>query len=373
MKNMDIDPVSLTQKLIGINTVNGNETECSKFIGDILKDAGFKTEYHDLAPGRANLIARLSGKQGKLPICFSGHVDVVPFGDAQWKRNPASGEIHGDKLYGRGASDMKAGVAAMVVAALRVSQIDNREAGLKLVITAGEENACEGANILVEKKVLGKAGALVIGEPTSNYPMIGHKGALWLKMTAKGKTAHGSMPEKGVNAIYKAAEAILKLRDYKFKCAPNPVLGMPTLNTGKIEGGINYNLVPDHTAFYVDIRTIPEQNNQELIDDLREYLGKDIEIVPTVNASGIFSDPENDWIQEVFKIMTPCLKEPPTPKGVTYFTDASALREAFGAPPTVALGPGEAAQCHQTDEFCYINKIYEATDAYTQIATRWVS
>ena len=118
--------------------------------------------------------------------------------------------------------------------------------GVLLVITAGEETGCTGADALVsERPPLGKVGALVVAEPTGNKPLVGHKGALWLEAETKGVTAHGSMPEKGVNAVYKAARAVAALQEFDFNVARHDVLGGATLNVGTIHGGLNINSVPD--------------------------------------------------------------------------------------------------------------------------------
>ncbi len=114
-------------------------------------------------------------------------------------------------MYGRGTSDMKGGVAAMVAAALRLARSDKKGPSLVLFLTAGEETGSKGAAHLATLKDLGRIGAIVVGEPTSNYPLVGHKGALWIEAQFKGVSAHGSMPEKGVNAIYKAARALVQL------------------------------------------------------------------------------------------------------------------------------------------------------------------
>src|SRR6185295_17569674 len=146
------------------------------------------------------------------------------------------------KLYGRGASDMKSGLAAFIVAALKLADELKRGPGVTLVITADEECGCGGAAHLVAKReLLGEVGALLIGEPTANYPLVGHKGALWLEATTRGVTAHGSMPERGDNAIYKASAAISRLRKFDFEAPPHALMGTPTLNVGTIRGGLNVN------------------------------------------------------------------------------------------------------------------------------------
>ena len=116
------------------------------------------------------------------------------------------------------------------------------------MITAGEETGCEGAFHLLQDKALGRAGAVVVAEPTSNYPFVGHKGAFWLRAKATGVTAHGSMPDKGVNAIYKAARAVGKLEAFRFQNPPHDLMGQATLNVGTIRGGLNINSVPDEAT-----------------------------------------------------------------------------------------------------------------------------
>jgi len=367
------DALSLTIKLLSFNTINppGQENDCARFIGKLLEDGGFKTTYHEFSKGRTSLVARLEGSTDKPPICFTGHIDTVPLGTVKWQKDPFGGEIDGNKLYGRGSTDMKSGIAAMVLAALEAAKIQSRKSGITLVITAGEETACQGAHYLAELgNVLGKAGAIVVGEPTSNRPLVGHKGALWLEACTTGVTAHGSMPDQGTNAIYAAARIVDKLEKFQFSIPPHPLLGPPTLNVGTISGGMNINSVPDKTTIGIDIRTVPGQCHENVFKELQSYLEDKVEFNRIVDVDGISTDPQHEWIRQVFDIMEN-FEERPVPCGATYFTDGSVLTPAFGNPPTVILGPGKAAMAHKTDEFCFISRIEDATGAYTEIARQW--
>lgn len=370
----NLDPVALTRHLLSFNTISppGNERECVEYLGKLLEDGGFETDCYEFSEGRPSLIAKMAGSNGKAPICFSGHIDVMSLGAAEWSKDPFKGEIDGDKLYGRGSSDMKSGIAAMVVAALRLAEMSHGKAGITMVITAGEETGCEGAFYLAELgDVLGNAGAIVIGEPTSNYPCVGHKGVLWLEASTTGITAHGSMPEQGVNAIYKAAEVVSKLEKYNFDVSPHPYLGSPTLNVGTISGGMNVNAVPDKAVIGIDIRTIPDQSNDRVYEALQSSLGEEVALKRIQDVGGVNTDSQNEWVQQVFGIMENILPERPIARGISYFTDASALTPAFGNPPTIILGPGEPTMAHKTDEFCHISRIQTATEAYLQIARAW--
>jgi len=371
---MHSELISLARKLVSFNTMNppGSERDCARFLGALLAEGGYDVSYYEFEERRTSLVARREGVGDRPPICFSGHLDTVPLGAAEWGVDPFAGEIVEGRLYGRGSSDMKGGIAAMVSAALSLPARKNARAGMALVLTAGEEKGCEGASYLAEvENALGEAGALVVGEPTSNYPVIGHKGALALEMETRGITAHGSMPEQGDNAIYKAAEAVLKLRDYSFDIPPHSLLGSPTINVGTFKGGININSVPDRSVAGIDIRTIPGQDNEKVLEDLQSYLGQGVTLRCILKAGSIMSDPGDEWVQEVFGICKSFLKEEIAPKGISYFTDASVLKPALKDPPTVILGPGEPAMAHKSDEFCYTENIRVAAEVYLEIARRW--
>jgi len=376
MADVSIDAVELTQKLVRFNTINppGNEQACAEYLGTILEQSGFEIFYHAFGPGRTSLVARIGGNETRPPLCFTGHIDTVPLGHKDWSIDPFAAEIVDGKLFGRGTSDMKSGVAAFVTAVTSISSTLEKGPGVILVITAGEETGCEGAFHLAGLgSALGEAGAIVVAEPTSNYPFVGHKGALWLKAHTDGVTAHGSMPQFGVNAVYKASRAVTKLEDFDFNVARHEVMGGPTINVGTIQGGLNINSVPDYAEIGIDVRTIPGQKNSEVEAHLATYLGDEVTIESTVNVEGVWTDPRDGWMQEVFGLMETVLGEAITSQTASYFTDASALTPAYGGVPTVILGPGEAAMAHQTDEYCYVSRIEQAVDVYRTLAEKWSS
>jgi len=266
-------------------------------------------------------------------------------------------------------------VAAFVAAALELSAELQDGPGLVLVITAGEETGCEGAFDLARRQqldhILGNAGAMVVAEPTSNYPLVGHKGAFWLKAKASGVTAHGSMPQLGDNAIYKAARAVSALEKFAFDNPPHELMGQATLNVGTIRGGLNINSVPDAAEIGIDIRTIPGVSHPALYGCLCQHLGNEVKLETVLDVASVYTDPADPWIQSVFAVMTPLLGESPQPRSVAYFTDAAALTPAFDGPPTIILGPGEPHLAHQTDEYCQVARIEQALQAYRQIIRNW--
>ena len=331
-----------------------------------------RSELVPFGEGRAQILARLGGMADKPPLGFTGHLDTVPLGARAWSMDPFAAEIADGRLYGRGSSDMKSGVAAFIAASLAHANRLAGTPGVLLVITAGEETGCTGAEALVrEHGRLGRVGALVVAEPTGNRPLVGHKGALWLEAETQGVTAHGSMPEKGVNAVYKAARAVSALQEFDFNVARHEVLGGATLNVGTIHGGLNINSVPDRASIGIDIRTIPAQSHAQIREQLGSYLGPDVALRTLLDAKSIWTDPKHPWVGEVSEIARSIEGVDDRIESAPYFTDASALTPALGSPPTVIMGPGELALAHQTDEYCMVARIERATEIYARLIRNW--
>jgi succinyl-diaminopimelate desuccinylase len=368
------DAVELTRRLIGFDTVNppGRERACATFLADLLTDAGFETALKPLGAERASLVARRGGAAAGPALAFTGHIDVVPLGSRPWEHDPFGAEIADGRVYGRGSSDMKAGVAAFVAAALAEADRLDDGPGVTLIITAGEETGCDGAVALAAEGKLGPAGALVVGEPTANLPYVGHKGALWLKAVTAGVTAHGSMPEEGDNAVYKAARVVTRLSDFDFNVARHPVLGKPTLNVGTVKGGLNINSVPDRAEIEVDIRTIPGVDHAQLRSALKGYMGEDVALEVLIDLPGVWTAPDLPWAVRASAIAGNVTGKPAGQRTATYFTDASVLTPALGGVPTLILGPGEPTQAHKVDEWCELARIDEAVAIYRALIGDWI-
>jgi succinyl-diaminopimelate desuccinylase len=365
--------VELAAELIRFDTINppGQEAACTAHLARLLTAAGFRCEEVPLAEGRPNLIARMGGNNEKPPIAFTGHTDTVPLGAQDWTVPPHGGIIKDGRLWGRGASDMKSGVAAFVVAATNLAHRLEGTPGVVLYITAGEETGSEGAFVLARRGMRGEAGALVVAEPSDNRPFCGHKGALWLKATTRGVTAHGSMPDKGVNAVYAAARAVMRLETFDFNIARHAVMGAPTLNVGNFHGGLNVNSVPDRAEVGIDIRTLPGMQHARLLDQLGSYLGPEVVLKTQVDVESVWTAPDHPWMGDVFGICAAVSGTAPVVEAAPYFTDASALTPALGGVPTVILGPGPAHMAHQTDEWCDCVRIEEATTIYERLILSW--
>lgn len=360
--------IELTQKFVLMDSVNppGNEAPVAQFIGDLLFANGFTVDYIPYGENRLHLVAA-KGPKEVLPIVLSGHLDTVPLGEQEWKFHPFSGEISDGKIYGRGSTDMKGGVAAMVVAAIQATE-QNPSASVLLLFTAGEETGCQGAKHLVDNYPgLGKAKGLIIGEPTTNIPAIGHKGGLYLNVTITGKTAHSSMPHLGDNAIYKAAAAVLKVQNFVFHEDEDPLLGFPTMNVGMFHGGLNLNSVADLAEFTIDARTTTKTSHTKLLNDLQKELGEKVSMETLVDLNAVSSEESHPFVQLVYEACGVIPGDSAFPKSMPYLTDGAVLQPAFQGVPTVILGPGQPEMAHKTDEFCYVSKIEEAVKIYTDI------
>jgi succinyl-diaminopimelate desuccinylase len=369
---MSQDAVSLTKTLLRFDTVSppGRERDCARYAGAMLQEWGYTLEYFDFEEGRTSVVARAGGSDKKAPLCLTGHLDVVPLGSRPWTHDPFAGETDGDKLYGRGASDMKAGVAAILLAARSYAKALSNTPGIVVVLTAAEEGGCVGSAQLAKTQLLGSAGALIVGEPTSNYPLVGHKGSLKFHARFKGVGAHGSMPELGVNAIYKAGRALSKLESFDFDAKPHPIMGKPTLNVGTFAGGSGVNLVPDEATIGVDIRTVPGVDHGDLMKRIRSLLGE-AELDVFSDLRPVWTAPDQEWVQRVFEICKPYLDQPPTARTAPYMTDAANLLKVYAGAPTVVLGPGEAAMAHQTDEYASQERIRQSVAIYAALIRDW--
>ena len=360
-----MDAVDLALELVRLDTINppGRESAAAELLAGRLSAAGLEVAFHEHAPGRPSVVARLAGTGDRPALCMTGHLDTVPLGGAPWSVE-AFGELRDGRLYGRGSSDMKGGVAAIVVAAERVAAAGGG-AGLEVVLCAGEETGCEGALFLAESGALGRAGAVLVAEPTGGVPHVAHKGVLWARATTEGRSAHASSPHLGRNAIYPLAAAVAALADLEFDVPPHALLGEPTFNVGVIEGGSGINLVPDRAEAGIDVRTVPGLRSDAVLARLRELAGPEVTIEAILDLPPVATDPGDPFVRTAAEVAGS------SGGGLAYFTDAAALTPAYGSPPTVIWGPGEAAQAHQTDEWAEAAKIEAAAGAFAELAQRW--
>jgi succinyl-diaminopimelate desuccinylase len=376
------EAISLLRQVLQVNTVNppGNELETALVLSDFFRSHGIEAEVDEFLPDRANLLARLPASgvgRGSLLLC--GHMDVVPVGGASWDMDPFAAEVRDDKIYGRGASDMKSGLVATAVAVANLKRSRVAPPGdILFAATAGEEVDCCGARRLVERGILGDTEAAVIAEPTRGDVILAHKGALWVEITTRGRTAHGSMPQEGVNAIEHMYHVFGWLFDeFKFAVDPDPVLGEPTLNVSVINGGVKVNVVPDECRLQIDIRTVPAQDHGEILGAIERHLESlrrtlhDFEYDLTVLSERLpVNTSSNERLGQVAEdLRRQTYGAPSSRVAAPYYTDASVLVEARPDLPVVVYGPGDDRLAHQPNEWVSIEAFDKSVAFYERLVT----
>lgn len=372
------------QSLIQINSVNppGNELAVARKIVEQADSVGLETEIKMLEKDRANVLVRLKGKDPDRPtLIYSGHLDTVPVGELSWEIDPFSGKEMDGKIYGLGTSDMKGGVAAMIEAmmALKRSGVV-LEGDVIFAGTVGEEVDCLGALAFIDEKLFAGAGAVVISEPSNGEVFIAHKGALWIEIETYGKTAHGSMPDQGTNAVLHMNEIINRLKKYEFTCQKHQLLSEPTLNIGTIYGGVKTNVVPDRCTVTLDIRTVPGVDHQKVLRDITNII-QDLEArkenfrgkVHVLNERQPLSTSEDHpFVKLALETNEELSGSKCSAKGANYYTDGSVFGPMTGL-PVIIYGPGDEKMAHQPNEYVEIEKYNKSIHYYANIARKYFS
>jgi succinyl-diaminopimelate desuccinylase len=375
--------VRLLTECVKVATVNppGNEKLAADWFAEQLEHLEFRSTVEDLGNNRANIVTVLQGTGERPALIFNGHLDVVPVGDTPWTHDPFGGVHVGGRLYGRGTSDMKGGLMAMVMAADALKRAGVRLKGDLIVSgVADEETGALGAKAWVQAGGLQGAGAVVIGEPTNLEVYIAEKGACWLELTTFGKTAHGSMPELGINAVMHMVTALQALTHLRLSYPPHPLFDKPTMNVGTIAGGHKTNVVPDRCSATIDVRTLPGMRHEEVLGEIRHTLAGLRQTIPNftyemrviADRAPVASDPQAPIVETMLATLQAHGRRE-TPKATPgYATDASVFQPASGA-PFVIFGPGIPQLAHQPDEYIELETYLQSIELYCELAERYLS
>jgi succinyl-diaminopimelate desuccinylase len=350
---MSVDIVKLTQDLVRIDT-SKESIDAATYLQAYLENHGITARLDEYKEGHANIEATLGPKKGP-SIIISGHLDTVPVGDpAKWKINPFSGEIVDGELWGRGSVDMKGGVAGLIGAMIDLipneTELNHQ---IVLAATAEEETGLQGAKDLTSKGIMKDASHLLIAEPTDLGVAIMEKGILWIEILSRGKQAHASRPDLGVNAIEELAKIIPSistvLPDHEL-----PEVGRSTLSSGVIKGGVTPNVVPELASLICDIRTTPGIKNQEIIDALAVLLKEKSDDRVSFRSEVMVSDnavrsPTNELGNALANQVEKYTNTRPKLGGTYYATDGAAFMAAKEVSFAI-FGPGSTELLHQTNE-----------------------
>jgi acetylornithine deacetylase len=347
------------------------EHRVTAYLEDYFRGLGVPYERQTAAPLRDNIVARCEVPGAPRTLLFEAHQDTVPTDNMTI--DPFGAKIDNGRLYGRGACDIKGGMAAMLAAFARVVRDRPRgAANVVMACTVDEEHTMLGVKELVKRDV--KADMAVVAEPTQLQIVQAHKGAVRWHFFTTGKSCHSSRPELGVNAIYHMARLLLALQQYADvlrASRADPLLGPPSLSVGRVEGGTSVNTVPDRCRIEVDRRLIPGEDPHSALEHLLAYLQDQAQIQVPPEWTEMLSMPalgperSAELVSRLGQAID-AVKGTHQVTTVPYGTDASTL--AAAGIPTVVFGPGDIAQAHTHDEWVTLDELEQASEILYRLA-----
>lgn len=387
--------VKLTQELVRIPSVyrpgepDGNEEKVAHFVADYLRNIGIEVHVEEVVPGRPNVIGIVdSGKPGKT-LLFEGHTDVVTEGDAaSWNYDPFGAEIIGGKMYGRGTNDTKGNLACMITAVQSILEDgDDFRGKIILCIPVDEEGMMIGIKHFIEQGWADGVDGAIICEPQENQICIAQRGAMRLKITVHGKMAHGAISWSGVNPNWRMAKIITALEqlekeeqemhgEHEFLRFPSIT---PTILQAPVTGDAQINVIPEKCMTTLDIRTVPSQDHDVLLEKIegifRRLKAEDpdfhAELEVLENRPATETDRNEPIVQAVHQAVEQVLEKEPVYNGVVGATDGTFLH-VHGV-PIVTIGAGDREIPHQVNEYVDVKELGETTEIYRQAALNFLS
>lgn len=353
------------------------ETRISEHLVGFFKDMGVTYECLEVVPGRSNVLARFDPPQASMTVLLDAHIDTVPVDGMTIP--PFEPEVRDSRVYGRGACDVKGGLAAMLWAFRRLVR-EQPASGASVIMscTCDEESTTLGIRDLVSywtepgrsQLVTTRPDAAIIAEPTELDVVVAHRGASrWILRTA-GRACHSSDPTQGTNAIYRMGRVLEALEEYAAllgdKVDPHPLCGPATLSVGRIYGGASVNVVPDECAIEIDRRVIPGEDPEAAVADVHEFLSSrldfDVTFDPPFLIGPTLSNDNNSWLSDSLLQRIADVDGDHKALGVPYGTHAS--RTCGAGVPSVVFGPGSIDQAHTKDEWIDIDQLEKASEVY---------
>ncbi|UQS81887.1 ArgE/DapE family deacylase [Bombilactobacillus folatiphilus] len=370
--------IKILTDLISLQTVNDRESQVADYLVDLFRNFDVQIERIEFAPQRDNLVMTV-GKRGKM-LGFSGHEDVVASGDlSQWQTPPFQGTQTVDrKLYGRGASDMKSGLAAMVVALLNLLESKQSLPGrVRLFATVGEETGEYGASQLVKLGYADDLAGMVIGEPSDLKVEVTHKGVIDYCVESTGKAAHSSTPEAGENAILPLVEFAQQAQQlFAQKQELDPVLGGLTHVISQIAGGEQINTVPAQASLCGNIRTIPAYPNEQIYQELDALIaslnqaGAHLKITYRYPEAPLPNQAHSALVQLAQQILQQDFQLSGELLAGTGATEASEYIKVANL-PIIIVGPGNQETNHQVNEWVSVDNYLTACAFYQKLIWRF--
>lgn len=372
------ETIALTQRMIQIPSIDppGNEQEMSLFVQKYLEEAGIAVEsvaVEGLAPERKNIIAKLRGSGEAAPLIFSGHMDVVPVSERerqQWECDPFVGEIKDGFLWGRGASDMKGGLAGILTAMKYLKENNIVPPGdILLAASVDEENLMRGAKAMVQYPALQAAKGIIVCEGTGLELIADSRGRTWAEVVFEGKSAHASLKGAGNNAIVHAIRFADRLLNHSIPFEYHVLLGEFFWQINVIRGGVEPAMVPDQCVLTVDARLVPGitpelvwREVQLLLDQMHEEDENCVAHIDILEAREPWSTNMDSPVVDLVRDSYDFLELPMGRRGQKGTTDGTFLRR-MGI-DTVMIGPGDSKYNHKANEKAPVEFIRNAARLY---------
>lgn len=374
------DAVALARELVRIDSRNPSlvagapgERAVARALADVLQAWGAAVELRDAAPSRPNVIARI-GRAGGRTIMFNGHLDVV--GVDGMTHEPFAGTEREGRLWGRGAADMKGGVAAMCAAAVRAADA-GLDGEIVIAAVADEEYDSIGTRALIADGV--RADAAIVTEPTRLAIAPAHRGFAWLTADVRGRAAHGSRYDIGVDAIRHAGLLLAELDAAEERATPgptHPLLGRGSWHASTIAGGTGLSTYPDRCTLRIERRTLPGEAAAQAFDELRSAAARvrarrpsfDAELSLDLSQSPSDVPVDAPVVRELVAAIG-AAGERARIEGLSAWTDCALLNEA--GIPAICYGPGDIGLAHAAAEWVETAEIERATTALATLAVRW--
>jgi acetylornithine deacetylase len=375
------DAVALTRLLVRHDSRNPllvkdapGEGAVAGTLAGVLRHWGFSVELMESSPGRPNVIARI-GPSGGATLMLNGHLDTV--GVEGMTHPPFEAEESDGKLYGRGSADMKSGVAAMCAAAARAAEAKALRCGVVITAVTDEEYESEGTRSIVKAGI--SADAAIVTEPTRLAIAPAHRGFAWIDLTVRGRAAHGSRYDIGVDAIRHAALVLAELDAHERQVLTkrtHRLLGHASLHASTIEGGIGWSTYPDRCQVRIERRTLPGETAADALAEVRAACDRvKARGVPLdAHARLLFSQGPSDVAEDapIVRALASAMEacgEKVTMEGLSAWTDAALLNDA--GIPAICYGPGDISLAHSATEWVPIPEIERATAVLDQLLRTW--
>ena len=374
-----LEEIRLTQQMVQIESSNPGTFEAAmfEFVYDWLqRNTSAEIFRKPVHPGRDNIVAILRGKSRGHNLTYICHMDTMPAGEG-WEYPPFSAEIIDGKLYGRGACDMKAGLAAAMLAFRNLSRLEKPlNYDFQLIATVNEEDAMTGAEQAVRDGYVNADSYVLDAEPTDSRIQVAHKGKTWFELTTHGKTCHASMPQHGCDAIAAMAEIITRVNRKLAELPVHPEMGACSATFGTIRGGWNPYIVPDTCTATLDMRLTPPTTNARSAELVREAIAEGVAMVPgatcdcTVTAQRPAIEKDNDsfLLAALRKAVTNVTGGELPVDFFPGYTDTAVIAALTGCRNCMSFGPGSLEQAHCPNEFVPCWEITRSVAVMTRLA-----